>query len=145
MGAHHRKAIAELENKLGYERTEDVPDFPVWVHKDHGSVAIDWTSNKAQMDKFMASIRRAHRPLPKPDTDVVPRADQAAHDQRERERRQGERADNWRNRNRLLGGASRGLNMWQLDQLEAATENIIRQDRSWRQLMSHRPHADITD
>jgi hypothetical protein len=73
MAAHHRKAIRELES-LGYVRTEDVPGFPVWKLDGHGPVAIDMTSNKSQMDTFIAGVRRAHRPLPKLDTDAVSRA-----------------------------------------------------------------------
>ena len=140
MGAHHRKAERELE-RMGYVRTEDVPGFPVWKLDGHGPVAIDWTSNKAQLDTFIAGIRRAHRPLPKPDTDVVSRADQAAFDRAEFERKQRERADNWRNRNLLLGGASRGLNMWQLEQLEAATEHVVKHDNFWERLIREKPNS----
>lgn len=144
MGAHHRKAERELE-RLGYTRTEDVPGFPVWKLKDHGPVAIDWTTNKAQMDAFMASIRRSHAPLPKVDTDVVSRADQAAFDRAEFESRQRERADYLRTKDRRLGGHAKGLPEWQVDQLEAHAEHLIAARQTIVRMMSHRPYADITD
>jgi hypothetical protein len=145
MAAHHRKAVRELEDKLGYVRTEEVEGFPVWRRDGFSPVVIDPTTNKNQVDNFMASVRRAHRPPPKVNTDVVSKADQAAFDAREKARKQQERADAYMNRNRLLGGASRGLSLWQLDQLEAGTEDVLRRDQFWKDLMRHRPFADITD
>jgi hypothetical protein len=139
MAAHHRKAIRELE-RLGYERTEDVPGFPVWKLDGHGPVAVDVTSNKAQMDTFIAGIRRAHRPLPKPDTDVVSREVRAEFDRVERERKRLERETYLRTKDRLLGGASKGLPVWMVDQLEAGTEKVIREHTELRRLMESRPN-----
>jgi hypothetical protein len=144
MAAHHRKAIRELES-LGYERTEDTPGFPVWKMVGHGPVAIDVTSNKSQMDTFIAGIRRAHQKPPKPDTDVVSRVSQAEFDARERDRKQRERATYLATKDRRLGGAAKGLPEWQVDQLEAHAEYLIAARRSITQMMTHRPYADITD
>jgi hypothetical protein len=144
MAAHHRKAIRELEH-LGYTRTEDVPGFPVWKMAGHGPVAIDVTSNKSQMDTFIAGIRRAHQKPPKPDTDVVSRVSQAEFDARERDRKQRERATYLATKDRRLGGAAKGLPEWMVDQLDAAAESVIRRDLELRRLMTQRPYADVAD
>jgi hypothetical protein len=144
MGAHHRKAERELD-RLGYARTEDVPGFPVWKLDGHGPVAIDMTSNKAQLDTFMASIRRAHRPLPKPDTDVVPPAEQAAFDRRERERRQREQADYLRIKDKQLGGMAKGKPSWVVDQWAEHAQHLFNDRRELVRELSRRPNQYVTD
>jgi hypothetical protein len=144
MGAHHRKAERELE-RLGYTRTEDVPGFPVWKLDGHGPVAIDWTSNKAQLDTFIASIRRGHRPPPKADTDVVSPADQAAWVASEKARKQAEQADYLRTKDLQLGGMAKGQPTWLVDQWAEHAQHLFDDRSKLARELSRRPNQYITD
>lgn len=137
MAAHHRKAIRELES-LGYTRTEEIPGFPVWKLDGHGPVAVDVTSNKSQMDTFIAGIRRAHRPLPKPDMDVVSPESRAAFDRVERDRKQLAHETYLATKDRRLGGAAKGLPEWMVDQLEAGAQAAYDRRRELEHMMTTR-------
>jgi hypothetical protein len=144
MAAHHRKAIRELES-LGYTRTEDVPGFPVWKMSGHGPVAIDVTSNKAQMDTFIAGIRRSHQKPPKPDTDVVSKAEQDAWKATQKARRQSEHETYIRIKDLQLGGAAKGQPEWVVDQVATHAQRLFDDRKKLMRQLSCPPNSYVAD
>jgi len=140
MASPHGKLRKRLR-ELGYTACLDF-GMEVWRLDGCDPIAISDHMPKNEIDGLLGTVNRSQRKPPRPDTDVVPRAIQEAHDAREKERKQRERADAYMNRNRLLGGASRGLNMWQLDKLEAELKPL---EAIIKQAGINGPHVPLED
>jgi hypothetical protein len=135
-----RKKLLELDY------TESVVHgLSLWRRDGFGDVALFDALTKQEVDALLGTLNRAHQKPPKPDTDVVSKAEQAEFDARERDRKQRERATYLATKDRRLGGAAKGLPEWMVDQLDAAAESVIRRDLELRRLMTQRPYADVAD